>query len=281
MSRMHGHRIEPRTLALLTLAIILSLVARTVLQLKLQSLGMSRLVASDLSYLVVPAVLLLLMIPAWKSERSFILSRLRLADLTWRAVVVAIAIGVLLRVAWWSAVFARTAFGLFRTEPPQGLVGPEFWIQCEPVANLALGLMVVALLVPVIEEVFHRGYVFTATLRFGLLPAILLSAVVFAAFHKPGTWPVAFATGIVFATQYWRTGSLWSSTISHATFNAIHQFDWRCLRGYWNPTTEQLPVAGVGSGATVAFLAAAAAIIVLLTRETPGARTAPGVAGSE
>jgi len=67
----------------------------------------------------------------------------------------------------------------------------------------------------------------------------------------------------VFGIQYWKSGSLWPSLISHATVNALIQLDWRCLNGQWNPPAGALPLWQVGVPAALVLLVASASAILL------------------
>jgi len=91
---------------------------------------------------------------------------------------------------------------------------------------------------PIVEELIYRGFVFNALLRLaarvsgrtlGIAPlphavplsAAVLSALLFSASHVEWTafFPLACG-GLVLALVYYRTGSLVSSMITHALFNA-------------------------------------------------------------
>jgi membrane protease YdiL (CAAX protease family) len=76
---------------------------------------------------------------------------------------------------------------------------------------------------PFAEELVFRGFLFNALWqRFSFAPSAVISALVFGAAHGQlaGIVPLA-AGGVVLAGVYARTGSLWSSTIAHGTFNGL------------------------------------------------------------
>ena len=78
-----------------------------------------------------------------------------------------------------------------------------------------------ALLVPLVEEMFFRGYVMARLDRGGLvwrLIAIALSTALFAALH--GRWIEAAIAGIVFAVVMLRRGRVTDAVISHLAANA-------------------------------------------------------------
>jgi membrane protease YdiL (CAAX protease family) len=115
----------------------------------------------------------------------------------------------------------------------------------------------------------------------GALPAILISALFFTLLHPPSTFGFVFLMGIVVGMQFWLTGSLWPTMITHATYNACAQLDWRCLQGHWNPAPESLPQLVPGGIALLALATACFLILVLLKYQRAGAQTAPAPATSE
>lgn len=91
--------------------------------------------------------------------------------------------------------------------------------------GLPLAIMVgdAVVLGPVVEELVFRGFVFNALWRrMPFWPAAACSGLVFGAVHgePAGILPLA-AGGIVLASVYARTGSLWASMVTHGTFNAM------------------------------------------------------------
>ena len=269
--------IEPalrrNSVILVVVALMTALVVRSLIQLGLGHHGFERTIAADLSYLAVPPVLLLLTVPIWSDARQFIASLYRRTDLSLRLAIYAVAIGVLLRVAWWATTVARVSFG-----PESGVnesFGPIFSWQCAQPLPLALGIVVMAMFVPIIEEIIHRGFVLRSTLRWGAATAILVSCIFFTVLHRVGSWPDVFVAGLVFALQFHRSGSLWPSTISHATYNLLVQFDWRCLHGKWLVADDELPQLTSGLVAVCTSVILLVAISVLI-QKIPGARTRPG-----
>ncbi len=131
---------------------------------------------------------------------------------------------------------------------------------------MALSVLVMSVLTPVIEEVVHRGYILTALRKRGMLVAIVVSAIVFAVFHKLTSLPFAFFGGIIFGIQYWKSGSLWPSLISHSTVNILVILDWRCLTGQWNPVRGELPLLLPGAIAAAVIVVCSTALIILLRK---------------
>jgi membrane protease YdiL (CAAX protease family) len=206
-----------------------------------------------------------LLLPVLVKDRQFLKQQFRRADLDLRVVLTAVAIGVLLRMSWWSQLVAGISFGIYHSEDTFAVAGPVFSFACPPPLVLFLGLFVMAVMVPLVEEVTHRAYVQTALRRFGPIVAVAGSAVVFTVLHRVESWHFVCLAGIVLGIQYYLTGSLWSSLITHSTVNFLGQLDWRCLGGQWNPHASALPLWGPGSIATLMLLAAIAGIVLLLS----------------
>jgi membrane protease YdiL (CAAX protease family) len=246
------------------LALTAALFARAYLQIVLRENGYDKLYAADISYLVVPPILALLLFPVLKQNRLEIRRQFAVTKLSGHLVLSAFALGVLLRLAWWSQLVVGVSFGFYRGDDYNLIIGPAFALQCPPAHVLATGIVVMAILVPIIEEVVHRGLVQSALHRFGPWIAITGSAIVFAVFHPPGNWGFVFPAGVVFGTQYWITRSLWSSLITHATINLLIQFDWRCLRGQWSPRAGDLPLVVPGAVALILLAVLVASILVVL-----------------
>lgn len=80
---------------------------------------------------------------------------------------------------------------------------------------------------PFIEELVFRGFFYPVFERqWGLGPAVLLTALLFAAIHIPQLWPgwqeivAIFVVGVVFSYSRGRTGSLVPSYLMHLGYNA-------------------------------------------------------------
>ena len=88
---------------------------------------------------------------------------------------------------------------------------------------LDLMIAVAVTLGPFVEELVFRGFLFNALWRrFSFAASAVVSGLLFGAAHgqAAGIVPLA-AGGVVLAGIYARSGSLWSSTIAHGTFNGI------------------------------------------------------------
>jgi membrane protease YdiL (CAAX protease family) len=74
---------------------------------------------------------------------------------------------------------------------------------------------------PLIEEVLYRGVLYRLWERqWGWITATLLSSIVFSLVH-PHNLIQTFFSGILYACLLHRTGSLWATTLCHATYNFL------------------------------------------------------------
>lgn len=244
-----------------------ALFGRSWLQVELLQDGWQKDYAADLSYLVVPVILLMLLFPVLRKDRAFLKRQFQRTDFSLRVVLSALIVGLLIRALWWGQLVAGISFGFYRNDDAQAIEGPQFWFHCGAPHVVILGFLIMAMMVPVIEEVTHRAYIQSAFHRRGPVLAVLVSAFVFAVFHPPTSWLFSFVGGIVFGIQFWNSGSLWPSTISHATVNALIQVDWRCLHGRWNPSTSELPLWQSGIPATLIIVLSIAGIVWLIGKK--------------
>ena len=248
-------------------------VARAVLEIKLGERGIEPSYAADLSLLVVPLILGILMFPILRFNWRALMQLLSPQRINLRMILAAIAIGLLARTISWSKLVFSASTGLVSNSDPAAIVGPVFSWNCPPVQVFLLGLAVWIVITPVIEEVVHRGLIQSSLMHRGRWTAILISALIFAAFHPLDSIPFAFLFGIVFAVQFANSQTLWTTIISHATYDGLIQFDWRCLRGTWNPRVEDTPMIETAVISAAILLLSAAAIVVLLKKTR--ARYAP------
>lgn len=268
---MAARRVSRTTLIAILVSSAAALIAKAWLQTELISRGVATQTAADVAYLMVPLVLMALLFPLWCEERQFLCRQFRHLDLTVALVWRALAIGVLLRLLWWCQLVVGISFGFYTSAGTTAIAGPAFSFQCGSLRSIGLSVLVMMLIVPLIEEVIHRGYVQTAVARYGAVIAVLVSAMVFAALHRPSGMTFALFAGVVFGTQYWRSRSLWPSLISHATVNGLILIDWRCLSGQWNPGTEHIPLMVPGVSATILALVFCGCLFVLISGTVTGA----------
>lgn len=90
-------------------------------------------------------------------------------------------------------------------------------------AALVGAAVLVALVTPVAEEIFFRGFLYSALRsRLALLPSAAISAAAFALLHPPPQLMVViFVVGLAFAFLYERRGSLAAPIAAHSAFNII------------------------------------------------------------
>ena len=254
---------------------LFALFARSYLQLELVEDGHPTGRAKNLSYLIVPPILLVMLYPILKEHWSFLADRFNLANLRLRTLCVAILVGVLLRLAYWGHLFGFAALGLYRNPDPNTIVGLIFLFSCPTIEALLLHLLITTLLVPVIEEGINRGFFLYSLLRKGRIVAILLSSILFAFAHPPATMPNAFIIGLFLGTFALNSCSLWPPIIAHATFNGLIAVDWLCLQGQWNPTDTTNKLAGIG---VVMLLLTASCLFAsskLITQKYAGTNSLP------
>jgi membrane protease YdiL (CAAX protease family) len=111
--------------------------------------------------------------------------------------------------------------GVLGHQPTQTAV--KLFENAKPGIWLDVMAVVAITLAPFVEELIFRGFIFNALwkrLPFSL--SALGSGILFGIAHgqEAGIAPLA-AGGFVLAAVYARSGSLWSSMISHGTFNGI------------------------------------------------------------
>ena len=127
-----------------------------------------------------------------------------------------ISLGLTLGLFWLTASVGMARLG-----------GWIAWQRSTPILLPALSLAGIALLLNVItQEVLVRSYIFqTVQSRFGVIAAVSVSALLFAAFHAgaiKGSWLAAlnvFGAGILFGVSYALTRNLWLPIAIHFAWN--------------------------------------------------------------
>lgn len=90
--------------------------------------------------------------------------------------------------------------------------------------TISIAFISAAIISPVYEEIFYRGFLYRwLRTRIGLTGALLLSSLIFTIIHIPtyNVMPVNFFSGILFALAYERTHSIWPSVLIHGLTNGI------------------------------------------------------------
>ena len=245
---------------------VAALLARACLQSRLFESGAPRPFAGDLSYLVVPPILIVLMYPILKQHWKYLLSLFRRQDLTVRLIALSVLLGFTLRMTYWGGLISLISFGVLRNSDPDAVVGPVISFGCPEPQLLALSFLVVVFLTPVIEEIINRGLILQCLMHRGKTLAVLLSAVLFAVIHAPQAMLLAFLVGLIFAVQTINYRTLWASLMTHATYNAVSVLDWKCMNTQWNPIDMTPSIIGVGLIATTVTAAGTFLAIVLVGR---------------
>jgi len=259
-------------LAVVTLAEICALSIRSWIEILLRDSGMYLWTAKNLSYLVVPPILLVLLFPVWRPRVAPLKSLFRRADLTVRIACLAVAPGVAARLATLGYLVARTGFG-FTFGP---LVGTPTRIAfaCGPLSLIAVHAVSMGILAPLTEEIVYRGWCAQWLRRYGRSAAIGASALLFAVLHHPQAMLSAFVFALFLARLYFGTASLWGPVIAHATFNSLIILDWYCLRVIWVPgeaTANTLAVGALGIALTLTSLGCCLLLVTRrVTRHVPG-----------
>jgi membrane protease YdiL (CAAX protease family) len=83
--------------------------------------------------------------------------------------------------------------------------------------------LVAAVIAPIVEELFFRGFLFQGFRQtYGWRPALLLSSAIFGAAHlDPVSLVPTFVLGCVLAYLFHRSNSVWPGIIFHATVNSM------------------------------------------------------------
>lgn len=148
--------------------------------------------------------------------------RAALGRLGWRrfkASALALALGTL--VAYFIAVAIYIAiFG----QPHQKDVGGELGLN-KGVVGATAAVILIAVVAPVAEETFFRGFLFGGLRsRWPRLPAALVSALLFGGVHAPegptAVVPLAIL-GFALGLLYEQTGSLWPCVFAHSVNNSL------------------------------------------------------------
>lgn len=251
---------------------VAALFARAFLEIRLIDSGEPQPFAQDLSYLVVPPILIILMFPILRRHGSYLRSLLRRQDLTVRLIAASVLLGFALRMSFWGGLISFVSFGVLRNTDANAVVGPVISFGCPDPGILALSLVVVSFLIPVTEEIIHRGLILQSLLHRGKILAIVLSSALFAIAHDPQAIVVAFIGGLFIGVQMINCRTLWGPLVTHATYNAVVILDSECLRVQWIPIDTTPAMLGTGLIATaLAVVGISFSICLVLQKEHRGA----------
>ena len=131
------------------------------------------------------------------------------------------AIAASLTFAWLYGMAASalaTQFGWHWLTPPELPAGLLL-----PGPALAASVLALVIWTPLAEEIFFRGFLMRGIAhRWGLAPALLTSAAIFAILHlTPGVLLPVFVTGLLLGALSAYTRSLWPPIAAHAAQNAL------------------------------------------------------------
>lgn len=148
-----------------------------------------------------------------------------------------------------------------------------------------LGILSIAVMAPLVEELLFRGAIQGHLQRSGKSPrtAILLSSLIFGLIHvNPAQVPFAFCIGLVFGWLYYRTGSVIPGMLGHFLNNSIATL---IMATSTKEEMNQKTIDLLGPTATYSLLILSAVVFIgmyfYLNRQLPqGAPQAP-VAPSE
>lgn len=237
-----------------------ALFARSYTRINLEAGGFAPDIAKDLSWLLVPPVLGILMWPILRQNWQRLIALFQFRHLTVRLVLVSVALGAVLRLAFWGGLVGNAGFRLLVLPDPTAATGPIFSFSCPSHTALALSTLVMVLLTPLVEEVFDRGFILQTLLPKSRWLAVIVSSILFGIYHNPQIIGPATIFGVFLAIQFLNVQTLWAPLITHATWNALVIVDQHCLHGAWNPMTVTPTTMAVGSLAlalmVVAFILA-------------------------
>lgn len=234
-----------------------ALIVRSALDVQLRDKGFDPVLAENLSYLVVPPLFLLFMVPVWKQHGTLIMGLFKRKDLTWRAAGTGFSLALVIWLAVLLTDIAISAYKIAYQHNSATGAHLKFGVMCEQYLHMTLGIVVTALIIPIIEEVVNRGFILHFLLRRGRLFAVFMSALLFAILHKPESFSYTFVAGVYFAYLTLNHATLWSATIAHSVYNLAVQVNKNCMNFEWT----RIPS---GGDVATASLCAAMAVLVLL-----------------
>jgi membrane protease YdiL (CAAX protease family) len=228
--------------------------------------------AKDVSYFAVPTLLLLFMAPFFRMCKGHLQALLRPSACTLDLVLVAMCIGIAMRVAYWATIVTFAALGFVRDDAVAALVGAPVLELLRPATSVVvLSFLVMAVLTPATEEIINRGIILHALMQRGAVVAVLVSAALFAVMHSPHTYIMSFLGGIVLAAQALKFRTLWAPFLTHATFNGIVIVEQEFLYFVWHPGYPDLWLA------IFALVTATIAIVIILASLLPTRGAQPGL----
>lgn len=124
-------------------------------------------------------------------------------------------VGALVTWLWLSQDPVVMEQRLSPTRTPDELMAKAFTLP-----DMAFFILLGAIVGPIIEELVFRGFLYRAwERRWGWIPAMLLSSLLFAAYHRGFGWQ--FLGGIIYVCLLRRTGTLLAPILVHAIHNLM------------------------------------------------------------
>ncbi|WP_231846967.1 CPBP family intramembrane glutamic endopeptidase [Oceanobacillus iheyensis] len=90
--------------------------------------------------------------------------------------------------------------------------------------NIVIAFVSAAIISPIYEEIFYRGFLYRwIRTKYGLLAGMLMSSFIFMLVHIPtfNSLPYTFLSGLIFAWTYEKTQSIYPAMIIHGLFNGL------------------------------------------------------------
>ena len=205
--------------------VLLSGVFTALVPLPSSSLTTAHLATLLVLYLITPpleAVTVLLVLARGRKLVRFVAGNYAWLSTSWREIGQGVAAGVAIIVVSSVLIQAENVWFRLPVHPNNPFVYDPHAAHAPALGILALTAAVVVL-APLAEEALFRGLLFGGmAARWGFWPAALASAAIFGAAHlNLSLWLPLSAAGLLLAWVYSRTGSLWASTVAHATLNGV------------------------------------------------------------
>ncbi|QDP42073.1 CPBP family intramembrane metalloprotease [Radiobacillus deserti] len=90
--------------------------------------------------------------------------------------------------------------------------------------TFSIGFISAAIISPVYEEIFYRGFLYKwFRAKWGVGIGLVASSIIFTLVHIPtyNTLPINFLSGLIFAWTYEKTGSIVPAILIHGTVNGL------------------------------------------------------------
>ena len=202
---------------------LLTLIGTTAVWFVLYLIGMSEGLAFSVAALLIEIILIPLILLFIYVDGSLdrIKEMLRFGSLK-RVLILVLAIPIVVTIIDFllTMIYAITWIGIFGEPSTNTDLGTNWGSSSIDIAFLFLS---VAIVTPIAEELFFRGYILDAINRkHGDWPAIIWSAILFGLVHlDPFTMGQAFMGGIIYGWIRMRTGSLLPSIACHMMWNIL------------------------------------------------------------